>query len=117
MMRTPHPHRGAPRHACSHRRATFLVWQVRRQFAERPGIMDGSQKPDYARCVSIVAEAALSEMRAPGALALFFPILQRFGTGNTACSDVTGISITTVLAGGSIFQSSKHRKICLKEYR
>ena len=52
--------------------------QVRAQFAERPGIMDGSQKPDYARCVGIVTKAALSEMRKPGALALFLPIATGF---------------------------------------
>ena len=47
---------------------------MRRQFHDRPGIMDGSQKPDYSACVSIVAAAALKEMRKPGLLALAFPI-------------------------------------------
>ena len=55
-----------------------VVTEVRAQFSERPGIMDGTQKPDYARCVAIVTKAALSEMRKPGALALLFPIAVGF---------------------------------------
>ena len=54
--------------------ASEVVVEVRRQFNERPGIMDGSQRPDYTKCVSIVAAAALKEMRRPGLLALLFPI-------------------------------------------
>ncbi len=54
--------------------ASQVVVEVRRQFHDRPGIMDGSQKPDYSACVSIVAAAALKEMRKPGLLALAFPI-------------------------------------------
>jgi H(+)-translocating pyrophosphatase len=55
--------------------AQQVVVEVRRQFEERPGIMDGSQKPDYQKCVAIVASSALVEMRKPGLLALCFPIL------------------------------------------
>jgi len=58
--------------------AQDVVTEVRRQFAEKPGIMDGTQKPDYNRCVAIVTKAALNEMRKPGALALFFPIAVGF---------------------------------------
>jgi len=58
--------------------AQDVVHEVRAQFAERPGIMDGSQKPDYARCVAIVTAAALQEMKRPGALALGFPIAVGF---------------------------------------
>ena len=47
--------------------------QVRRQFAERPGIMNYAEKPDYARCVSIVASSALREMVKPGLLAVLAP--------------------------------------------
>ena len=54
--------------------AQDVVNEVRAQFAERPGIMTGHQKPDYARCVAIVTKAALQEMKRPGALALCFPI-------------------------------------------
>ena len=51
-----------------------VVEEVRRQFGEKPGIMDGTQLPDYNRCVSIVAKAALKEMRTPGGLACLLPI-------------------------------------------
>jgi Na+/H+-translocating membrane pyrophosphatase len=46
---------------------------VRDQFRERPGIMTYQEKPDYARCVSIVAESALREMIKPGILAVAAP--------------------------------------------
>jgi len=58
--------------------AQDVVTEVRLQFAEYPGIMDGTQKPDYNRCVAIVTAAALKEMRKPGALALCFPITVGF---------------------------------------
>lgn len=51
-----------------------VVWQVRRQFRERPGIMTYAEKPDYARCVSIVAASALREMIKPGLLAVCSPV-------------------------------------------
>ena len=58
--------------------AQDVVNEVRSQFAERPGILDGSQKPDYNRCVAIVTKAALSEMQKPGALALGLPVTVGF---------------------------------------
>ena len=58
--------------------AADVVVEVRRQFDEKPGIMDGSQLPDYNKCVSIVAAASLKEMRRPGMLALGLPILVGF---------------------------------------
>lgn len=54
--------------------AQEVVAEVRRQFAQRPGIMTHSEKPDYARCVSIVAQAALRAMIKPGALAVVAPV-------------------------------------------
>ncbi|KAH8945339.1 hypothetical protein BDL97_12G036700 [Sphagnum fallax] len=57
------------------RTAQEVVNEVRRQFAERPGIMTYQVKPDYARCVSIVASASLREMIKPGALAVISPIV------------------------------------------
>ena len=55
--------------------AQQVVHEVRRQFATRPGIMDGSQRPDYARCVTVVTEASLRQMGKPAALALLSPIV------------------------------------------
>ncbi|XP_034207017.1 pyrophosphate-energized membrane proton pump 2-like [Prunus dulcis] len=63
--------------ACSAvgRTAQEVVKEVRRQFIERPGIMDYTEKPDYSRCVAIVASASLKEMIKPGALAIVSPIV------------------------------------------
>ncbi|CAI8601505.1 unnamed protein product [Vicia faba] len=60
------------------RTAQEVVNEVRRQFIERPGIMDYKEKPDYARCVAIVASASLKEMIKPGALAIISPIVVGF---------------------------------------
>ncbi|KAF3517300.1 hypothetical protein DY000_02064273 [Brassica cretica] len=57
------------------RTAQEVVNEVRRQFIERPGIMEYKEKPDYSRCVAIVASAALREMIKPGALAIASPIV------------------------------------------
>ncbi|KAJ3678578.1 hypothetical protein LUZ60_002381 [Juncus effusus] len=66
--------------ACSAvgRTAQEVVNEVRRQFIERPGIMDYKEKPDYSRCVAIVASASLKEMIKPGALAIISPIMIGF---------------------------------------
>jgi len=54
--------------------AMDMVHEVRRQFREIPGIMDGTGKPDYAKCVDISTKAALREMMLPGILTIGFPI-------------------------------------------
>src|SRR5205823_4205308 len=51
-----------------------IINEVRRQFRENPGIMEGTVRPDFARCVDITARAALREMVAPGLLAVGMPI-------------------------------------------
>ncbi|WP_183978026.1 sodium-translocating pyrophosphatase [Tunturiibacter gelidiferens] len=56
------------------RTAQMVVKDVRDQFKENPGIMLGSSKPDYARCVNIVTGAALKEMVVPGLLAVGLPV-------------------------------------------
>jgi K(+)-stimulated pyrophosphate-energized sodium pump len=56
------------------RTAQMVVKDVRDQFRENPGIMAGTSKPDYARCVSIVTGAALKEMILPGILAVGLPV-------------------------------------------
>ena len=52
-----------------------MIEEVRRQFKEDKGIMEGTSKPDYARCVDISTKAALKEMVAPGLLAILAPLL------------------------------------------
>ena len=57
-------------------RAAFaMIGEVRRQFKEIPGIMEGTGKPDYAACVDISTKGALKEMVVPGAIAVAVPIL------------------------------------------
>ena len=61
-------------------RASFkLINEVRRQFREDPGIMAGTSKPDYARCVAIVTAAAQKELLGPGILAIALPAAVAFG--------------------------------------
>lgn len=55
--------------------AEEVVREVRRQFREMPGIMDYSQKPDYGRCVELVAKASLVRMIKPGLLAVCSPVV------------------------------------------
>ena len=52
-----------------------VVTEVRRQFTEHPGIMLGTEQPDYRACVSLVTQAALREMRLPGFVAVAMPIV------------------------------------------
>jgi K(+)-stimulated pyrophosphate-energized sodium pump len=63
------------------RAASALVLEVRRQFREMPGIMLGTQVPDYAKCVEISTSAAQRELLGPGVLAIALPILVGFGLG------------------------------------
>ena len=55
--------------------AQSVITEVRRQFREKPGIMLGTDKPDYAACVDIVTKGALRAMVLPGALVVSFPIV------------------------------------------
>ena len=57
--------------------ARKMVSEVRRQFRERPGILDGTEKPDYKTCVSISYQGALAEMKLPSLLSIVVPV----GTG------------------------------------
>ncbi|KFF07001.1 sodium-translocating pyrophosphatase [Flavobacterium reichenbachii] len=54
--------------------AMYMVYEVRRQFKEIPGIMEGTGKPEYGKCVEISTKAALREMMLPGILTIGFPI-------------------------------------------
>ena len=55
--------------------AMTMVEEIRRQFREIPGLMEGTGKPDSARCIDISTQAALKEMIAPGVVAFLTPII------------------------------------------
>ena len=63
------------------RSAGAVVYEVRRQFRELPGIMDGTQRPEYGKVVDICTRDALRELAPPGLLAVFAPIAVGFGLG------------------------------------
>ncbi len=78
------------------RAAGAVVLEVRRQFKEKPGIMDYSQKPDYGQCVSIVTQAALREMRVPALLSVGVPIVVGLVLGAKALG---GLLIGSIVVG------------------
>ena len=61
--------------------ARKMVDEVRRQFKEHPGILDGSEEPDVRSCIAIASEGALQEMKVPSYMAVLFPILAGFVFG------------------------------------
>lgn len=85
--------------------AMEMVKEVRRQFREIPGIMEGKAKPEYEKCVAISTEASIREMVAPGALALLSPIIVGFLAGPEALGGLlAGITVSGVLMG--MFQNN-----------
>ena len=73
-----------------------IVLEVRRQFQEIPGLMEGTGKPDYKTCVGISTESALREMILPGALAVLVPIIVGHVLGKEA---LAGLLVGTLLSG------------------
>ncbi len=76
--------------------AFAVVNEVRRQFRELPGLMDGTQRPDYAACVDITTRAALREMIVPGGLAVVSPIAVGFALGPEALG---GMLVGAIVCG------------------
>ena len=95
------------------RAAMAMVQEVRRQFREIPGIMEGTGRPEYEKCVAISTQAAIREMILPGAIALLTPIVVGFGCrglfSNASSPEVLGGLLAGVTVSGvlmAMFQSN-----------
>jgi len=77
------------------RAAGAVVFEVRRQFREIPGIMDGTTRPEYGRVVDIVTRDSLRELATPGLLAVLAPIAVGFGLGVGPLAGYLGGAIAT----------------------
>ena len=96
-------------------RAAFkMVNEVRRQFREIKGLMEGETDPDYARCIDIATGAALWEMIVPGVMAIAAPLLVGFLLGPSALggllagATVTGVTLAILMANsGAVWDNAK----------
>ena len=94
--------------------AMEMVYEVRRQFKEIPGIMEGTGKPEYDKCVAISTEASLKEMMLPGLLTIGFPLViafvpMLFGMDNLMIAEMLGGYMAGVTVSGvlwAIFQNN-----------
>jgi len=96
------------------RTAGRVVEEVRRQFKEIPGIMDGSAKPDYARCVDVVTKGALEQMVVPALIPVAVPIVVGLIFGRVALgglligSIITGVFVAiSMTTGGAAWDNAK----------
>lgn len=96
------------------RAAQYVIIEVRRQFKEIAGIMEGTAKPDYARCVDIVTRGALKEMVLPGLIVILTPIIIGIVLGKEAAAGflmiatITGVVVALFLNnGGGAWDNAK----------
>ena len=94
--------------------AMEMVEEIRRQFREIPGLMEGTAKPDSARCIDISTQAALREMIAPGVVAFLMPLLMGFVFGAEALggmlvgATLTGVMLALFMSnGGGAWDNAK----------
>lgn len=98
------------------RNAFRMVEEIRRQFREIPGLLEGTGKPDYAKCVDIAAKGALKELVLPSVLAMIAPLIVGFVLGREALagflvgSIITGIIFALFMAnsGGTWDNAKKY---------
>jgi K(+)-stimulated pyrophosphate-energized sodium pump len=86
------------------RAASSMIDEVRRQFREIPGLLEGTGKADYARCVDISTAAAIKEMVLPGVLAVTVPVIVGFWNINALGGLLAGVTVSGVLL--AIFQAN-----------
>jgi K(+)-stimulated pyrophosphate-energized sodium pump len=85
--------------------AMAMVEEVRRQFREIPGIMEGKGRPEYDKCVAISTDASIKKMVLPGAIAIVSPLLVGFLAGPEALGGMlAGATVSGVLMG--MFQNN-----------
>ncbi len=94
--------------------ALKMVMEVRRQFKEIPGLMEGTAKPDYERCIAISTRAALHEMIIPGVITVALPVIVRYGLGKEALggmlvgATLVGVLLALMMAnGGGAWDNAK----------
>lgn len=94
--------------------ALKMVMEVRRQFKEIPGLMEGTGHPDYERCVAISTKASLYEMILPGIITVITPVIMRFTLGKAALggmlvgATVVGVLLALMMANaGGVWDNGK----------
>lgn len=94
--------------------ALNMVMEVRRQFREIPGLMEGTATPDYKRCVAISTQASLREMILPGVITISAPVLVKWAFGALALggllvgATVSGVLLALMMAnGGGAWDNAK----------
>jgi len=93
-----------------------MIKEIRRQFKEIPGLMEGTAEPDSKKCVDIATKAALKRMMGPGALAVAAPVVVGFGLGAAALGGMLGgaliscvlLALTMANAGGAWDNAKKY---------
>ncbi|GIS46456.1 MAG: hypothetical protein Ct9H90mP18_07880 [Gammaproteobacteria bacterium] len=93
-----------------------MITEIRRQFKEIPGLLEGTGKPDNGRCVEIATTAALKRMVPPGAIAIFAPVIIGFSFGPEMLGGLLGggllscvlLALTMSNAGGAWDNAKKY---------
>ena len=96
--------------------ASDMIQEIRRQFREIPGLMEGKARPDHIRCINIATDAALKRMVLPGVLAVMAPVVVGFGLGPESLGGMLGgaliccvlLALTMANAGGAWDNAKKY---------